>query len=280
MSELPPHAVDAELEEIEIDLICEAVLRRYGHDFRDYARPSLTRRMQRALAASGLPDFATLQARVLRSPACFADLLGTITVNTTEMFRDPEVFRLLRERVLPKLQSYPQVNVWSAGCATGEEVYALAILLTEADLYDRARIWATDLDPRALEKAREGVYGADRFPGYTRNYQATGGTQPLAQYYTAAYGLVAMDPALRRNVVFSEHNLATDASFAEMHLVLCRNVLIYFNRALQNRVMTLIRASLVRRGFVCLGTRESLRATDCRAEFEEVSDGSRVYRLR
>lgn len=271
---------DPELEDIEISLICEAVMRRYGYDFRDYARHSLRRRMQGAVTAMGLPGYSALQARLLRSPECFRAVLSTLMVGTTEMFRDPEFFAVLRQQVLPTLASYPRIEMWVAGCSTGEEVYALAVLLREAGLADRSRIWATDIDPRALAVAREGVYPADRFRDYARNYQASGGSHPLTHYATAAYGLVAMDTALRRNVVFSEHNLATDASFAEVHLILCRNVLIYFNHELQGRAVRLLRDSLVRRGYLGLGCKETLRRVDCREDFQEIVDGSRIYRLR
>lgn len=271
---------DEELEQIEVDLLTTAIYRRYGYDFRDYARPTLVRRLRKAVEDTGADTLAELQHRLLRDEATFREVLGRLAIHTTEMFRDPAFFVALREHVFPVLATYPTCRIWHAGCSSGEEVYALAILLSEAGLHDRSTIYATDLDPRVIERARSGVYAADLVPAFTRSYRAAGGNESFSRYYRARHGHVAMDRSLARNVVFDVHNLATDDSFGEMHLILCRNVLIYFNSALRERVVDLLRRSLIRRGFLGLGTHESIALTRAGADFDELDHESRIYRLR
>jgi len=271
---------DDELEEIEVALLVEAVRRRYGYDFRGYAPASLSRRMREAIRTTAAGDFHEALRRVLREPDYFERLLSALTVTTSEMFRAPEVYAAIRDEVVPVLRTYPEIRVWHAGVGLGEEVYSLAILLTEAGLYGQTRVYGTDINPEALAATREGVYPADSLRDFTANYQRYGGASSFSDYYTAAHGFAAMRPALRSNATFSEHNLATDASFGKMHLVSCRNVLIYFGRELQARVVGLLKDSLVRRGYLVLGRQESLDFTGHADAFEEVCPGTRIYRLR
>lgn len=275
-----PRGREEELVDIHVALTCEAVRRRYGYDFGEYVPASIRRGVQRCMGMAGLPTFGAFLDRLLGDEVFFREMLGTLAIGTTEMFRDPTVYMALRETVLPVLDTYPRINLWIAGCSTGEEAYSMAILLTEAGLYERAWIHATDFDPGALARARDGVYGAEAMKRYTRAYQEMGGRVSFSHYYTAAYGLAVMNPALRHHMVFSEHNLATDASFAEMHLVMCRNVMIYFGEPLRQRVFDLFRRSLVRRGFLCLGTKESLHALDSAGDFETISAPARIYQAR
>jgi chemotaxis protein methyltransferase CheR len=265
---------------IEIDLLLEAIYRRYGYDFRSYARASIERRIRHFLPDSGVDEIAALIPRVLHDRGFATRLVAQFSIPVTEMFRDPEVYRALREKVVPVLRTWPHLKIWHAGCATGEEVYSLAILLKEEGLYDRATIYATDFNADVLAKARQGIYDVGRLKDATRNYQASGGRASFADYYHAGYGAVAMDQALKERVVFSTHNLASDSVFGEMHLVLCRNVLIYFNRELQNRALGLFAESLVHGGFLCLGTREDIRFTDASGEYDEVDRAARIFKRK
>lgn len=247
------------LFDIELRALLEAVYLRWQHDFRQYATASLRRRLRQAMTALGCTRLSQLQDRVLRDGDAFDRLLQFLTVQVSEMFRDPAYFRALREQVLPELRTYPSLKVWVAGCSNGEEVWSLAILLHEEGLLERSIVYATDINPRALARAQAGVFDRDTMPLASRNYLAAGGHASLAAYCTAAYGGVLFDRQLKRQVVFADHSLATDAVFSEVHLVSCRNVLIYFDTPLQNRAVGLFRDSLVRHGFLGLGSRESLR---------------------
>jgi chemotaxis protein methyltransferase CheR len=267
-----------DLESIEIDLLLEAIFRRYGYDFRDYARASIERRIRLFLSGSGCATVSEMIPRVLHEAEFFSRLAPYFSIPVTEMFRDPWVYRALREQVVPLLRTWPHIKIWHAGCATGEEVYSLAIVLKEEGLYERATIYATDFSDTALEQARAGTYEIDRLQEATRNYQKAGGKASLADYYHAAYGAAAMDPALRERIVFSSHNLASDSVFGEMHLVLCRNVLIYFNRELQDRALGLFAESLVHGGFLCLGTKEDLQFSAVNGRFEAVDREARLYK--
>ena len=269
---------DTALFDIEVKLMLEAVYLRYQHDFRDYAVTSLRRRMRQAMARFGCERLAHLQDRVLREPEVFAQMLQYFTVQVSEFFRDPTYFATLRREVTPLLATYPSIKVWVAGCSSGEEVWSLAILLAEEKLLDRALIYATDINPEALRKAEAGVYPLDRMALFSRNYQAAGGTGSLSDYYTAAYDGVVFDRKLRKNIVFADHSLATDTVFSEVHLVSCRNVLIYFNPGLQDRAIGLFRDSLVHRGFLGLGSKETLQFGAHANEFEAVASPERVYR--
>jgi chemotaxis protein methyltransferase CheR len=269
-----------EIEQIGLDLLVEAIHRRYGYDFRGYARASLKRRVEHFMAKTGVPSIAALIPVVLEDEAEFEALLFTISITTTEMFRDPWFFQALREKVLPFLRTFPFVNIWQAGCATGEEVISLAILLREEEMHSRAHIYATDFNQQALAKAQARIYPLERMREYSQNYQASGGRRSLSNYYLASYDSVIFDPTLLENVTFASHNLATDGVFGEMHLVLCRNVLIYFDRPLQNRVLGLFRSSLRHNGFLCLGSRETLDFFDVRRDFTELSQPERIYQYK
>ncbi len=275
-----PVSTQPSVEQIEMDLLLEAIYQRWGYDFRSYARASLERRATQFLARSGCSSIGELIPRVLRDASLFSSLVRSFSVSVTELFRDPAVYLALREEVVPLLRTWPHIKVWHAGCATGEEVYSLAIVLTEEDLYERATIYATDFNDEALESARRGIYEISRLSDASRGYQLAGGKSSLANYYHACYGAAAMDASLRRRIVFSSHNLATDATFGEMHLILCRNVLIYFNRELQDRVIGLFTQSLVRGGFLCLGTKEDLRFSARGSSYETVNPTARLYRSR
>ena len=268
------------LERLEIELLLEAVYRHYGNDFRSYAFSSLRRRLKKRLDAEGLSTFSALQDRILRDSDAMDRLLRDMSVNVTGMFRDPTFFLELRERVVPILRTYPFIRIWHAGCATGEEAYALAVLLEEEGLYDRSRVYATDVSSDALEKAKEGVFPLSRMREYAANHRQAGGTRAFDEYYTTRDEAALFDPKLRRNVLFAQHNLATDTSFSEFNLILCRNVLIYFDRNLKGRVFKLFADSLASLGLLCLGRRESLRFTAAENDYEEFDAKERIYRRR
>ncbi|QET05766.1 MULTISPECIES: CheR family methyltransferase [Cupriavidus] len=264
--------------EIELDLLLEAIFRKYQHDFRSYARASLRRRLSQATQDFGLDTLSQLQDRMLRDSAVFARLLQYLTVQVSEMFRDPSYFRAIREHVVPVLQTYPSVNVWVAGCSSGEELWSLAILFEEEGLAERTVFYATDINPEALVAARAGVYDAGRLRVFGENYLAAGGRRSLSDYYHAAYGKAKFSANLIRQSVFADHSLATDSVFQEAQLISCRNVLIYFDRALQDRAIGLFRDALARRGFLGLGSKESLQFTTHAGDFETVDARERLYR--
>jgi chemotaxis protein methyltransferase CheR len=270
--------VNADPADIELSLLLEAIYRTYHYDFRDYAGASLKRRVHKALAPLGCESISRLQERVLREPALFGELLGYLTVQVSDMFRDPPYFRALRDAVIPYLTTYASLKVWVAGCATGEEAYSLAILLHEAGLLERTMIYATDIRPESLRIAEAGVYDADRVARFSDNYLAAGGTGSLADYYTAAYSGAVLDRRLRKAIVFSDHSLATDSVFAEVQLVSCRNVLIYFEKQLQERALGLLADALARKGFLGLGIKETLRFSRHAAAFTEHVPEARIYR--
>lgn len=271
--------LEVDVEQIELDLVLEAIFRRWGYDFRDYARGSLRRRLSFVLAQSRLGSLAEMLPKILHDRGFFDLLLDDLSVGVTAMFRDPQFFAALRESVFPVLQSYPFIKIWHAGCATGEEVYSMAILLQEEGLYSRCLIYATDYNHRALEAAREGRYSLHDMRTFTANYLAAGGRASFSDYYLAEHGSAKMAEALREKITFASHNLAVDGVFGEMHLIVCRNVLIYFNRALQNRVLTLFRNSLCRRGHLCLGSKETLEFSGIQGQFQAVSARERIFRL-
>ena len=256
----------------------EAILEQYGYDFRDYARASLHRRILRRMESEGLSSLPALHERVLSDPACMERLIVALTVHVTSMFRDPGFYLRLREKVVPLLRTYPFLRVWLAGCSTGEEVYSMAILLEEEDLYDRCRIYATDLSDVVLRAGREGVFPLSHMKEYSENYQRAGGKGSLSDYYTAAYEKALFRKTLHRNMVFAQHNLVTDGSFNEFQLILCRNVMIYFNKTLQDRVHHLLHQSLVRLGVLGLGRKESLRFTPHEADYQELDRAQRLFR--
>jgi chemotaxis protein methyltransferase CheR len=263
--------------DIELRLLLDAIYLKYHYDFHGYSSSSLKRRIVAAMTRFGCGTLTQLQERVLHEPALFPQLLNFLTVQVSEMFRDPAYFRSLREKVVPLLRTYPSFKVWVAGCSTGEEVYSLAILLREEGLLDRALLYATDINAQALEQAQAGVYEVDRIATFTRNHRESGARSSLSDSYTAAYGRAVFDKSLKANVVFSDHSLSTDSAFSEVQLVSCRNVLIYFDRALQDRAIGLFRESLCRKGFLGLGARESLRFSRHAAAFKELAGDNRIF---
>jgi chemotaxis protein methyltransferase CheR len=271
---------ERDVEAIEVDLLLEAIYRRYGYDFRSYARASVERRVRQIAARTGAGSIASLIPQCLRDEDFFAEIAQQFSVSVTEMFRDPWVYRGIRDTVIPYLRSFPFLKVWHAGCATGEEVYSLAILLKESDLLDRATVFGTDFSDGALDHARRGIYPVDRMREATVGYQASGGTGSFGEYYRAKYDSASMDPSLKDRITFANHNLASDGVFGEMHLVLCRNVLIYFTRDLQNRVLQLFADSLVRGGFLVLGPKETLRFSGVADCFDVVDRKARIYQRR
>lgn len=267
-------------DDYQVRRLLEAIHIRYSYDFRRYAPSSVKRRLAQALPRFRCGSVAELQARILADPALMQELIGHLTVQVSEMFRDPDFYRALREKVIPYLRTYPSPKVWVAGCSTGEEVYSLAILLREEGLLHRSLIYATDISAQALQKAETGIYGLERIAAFSRAYQAAGGRSSLSDYYVAAYNGAVFDRSLRGNVLFTDHCLATDSVFAEVQLITCRNVLIYFDRALQDRAVALYRDALDRGGFLGLGSRETLAFSRHAADFTEFIPEQRIYRRR
>ena len=270
----------AENIDIELRLLLDAIYLKYHYDFRGYAAASLKRRLTNAPARFGCQTLSQLQDKILHEPGTFPTLLSYLTVPVSEMFRDPTYFRSLREKVVPLLRTYPSLKVWVAGCSTGEEVYSLAILLREEELLERTLIYATDINPQSLQRAAAGIYAADRIAGFTENHRKAGGRASLSDYYTAAYGRAVFDKSFRRHIVFSDHSLATDSVFAEVQLVSCRNVLIYFNSDLQNRAIGLFRDALCRKGFLGIGMKESLAFSSHAQSFVDVVYPDRIFQKR
>ena len=267
-------------DDIEMRLLLEAVYQKYHYDFRGYAMASIKRRLVQARERFGARSFSMLQDMVLHDPHMLAELLPYLTVQVSELFRDPLYFRAIREHVVPHLKTYPSLKVWIAGTSTGEELYSFAILFREEGLEDRTMFYATDINSDALKKAEAGVYELSRMKLFTENHRLSGGKSSLSDYYTAAYGAASFDKSLRKATVFSDHSLATDAVFAETHLVSCRNVLIYFNRELQDRAIGLFSGSLLRKGFLGLGSKETLRFSQHADNFSEFSRDERIYQKR
>ena len=273
-----PVSYAPDLERIEVDLLLEGVFRHYGFDFRSYAYSSLKRRLWKRIQAEGLNTISGLQDKVLHDELAMERLLLDLSITVSAMFRDPGFYAAFREKVVPILRTYPFIRLWHAGCSTGEEVYSMAILLEEEGLYERTRIYATDINEMVLQRAREGIYPLDRMQEYTQNYLKAGGLRSFSEYYTAAYDGALFGPALRRNVVFSQHNLVTDRSFAECTVILCRNVMIYFDQTLQERVHQLFYESLPVYGILALGSKESLRLTKHEPSYEAIDLRQKIYR--
>lgn len=266
--------------DIELRLLLDAIYLKYHYDFRGYAVASLKRRLKAALGRFGCTTLSQLQDRILHDATAFPALLDVLTVPVSEMFRDPAYFRAIRETIVPVLRTYPSLKLWVAGCSTGEEAYSFAILLREEGLLSRTLIYATDINPQLLQKAEAGVYEVDRLPAFTENHRASGARSSLSDYYTAAYGRAVLDKSLKKQIVFSDHSLATDSVFAEMQFVSCRNVLIYFNRELQDRAVGLFRDALCRRGFLGIGAKESLQFSPHGDAFVEVVRDARLFQKR
>lgn len=273
-----PDGVPEAVEDVELDVLLDAIRRVYAFDFRNYARASLRRRLWRRVTAEGRTSLSGLLETVLHDPQAMERLRVDLSVTVTSMFRDPLFFRALRQQVLPMLATYPFVRIWVAGCASGEEVFSLAILLREEGLADRVRIYATDVSDAILERAREGQVPLDKMRGYSSSYLEGGGRDGLSRYYTVDGRWATLDPTLRDGVVFARHNLATDGTFNDFHLILCRNVLIYFDRILQHRVHRLFDDSLVDLGILALGARESLVGSPLEERYAVVDAEARLYR--
>ena len=268
------------VQDVEARLLLEGIVQIYGYDFRDYADASIRRRLAHWLGESQFETLSQAQSQLLRDADLFVSLLRGITVNVTEMFRDPAFFKALREQVIPFLKTYPFVKIWHAGCATGEEAYSMAILLNEEGMAGRYRMYATDIDDAVLATAAEGVMPLSEMQKFTRNYQKSGGTAAFSDYYTARYGRAILSAELKKSIVFAPHNLATDAEFGEMNMVLCRNVMIYFKPALKKRCLDLFDSSLLAGGFLCLGLKESLERGALNKQYEELVPPLRIYRKR
>lgn len=268
------------IEDIEVDLLLEAIFERYGHDFRNYARASINRRVKHFLSVSGCKTVSEMIPRLLYEKAFFENMIRYFSITVTEMFRDPPVYQSIRKQVIPVLKTYPYIRAWNAGCATGEEAYSLAILLKEEGMYERTTLFATDFNDEALEKAKEGIYLLENVKEFTSNYQKAGGLNSFSEYYHAQYGAVAIDPSLKKNITFANHNLAIDSVFSEMHLILCRNVLIYFSKPLQDRVLRLFSESLVPNGFLCLGSKENIVFSEVADHFKPFNEKLRIYQKK
>lgn len=265
------------VEDIEIRLLLEALFLKYHYDFRNYAMASVKRRLRQAKQHLGLPTISAMQDRILHDPSMVPRVLAYLTIQVSEMFRDPSYFKAIREHVVPHLRTYPSLKVWIAGCSEGEEVYSLAILFREEGLEDRTIFYATDISHQALEAAEAGIYPLDRMQLFTENHRRSGGKSSLSDYYQAAYGRASFDRTLRRNIVFSDHSLVTDAVFGEMNLISCRNVMIYFDRALQDRAIGLFSDSLARKGFLGIGSKESLRFSSHGDDFVDFVREEKIY---
>jgi len=267
-----------DLERIEIELLLEGIFRHYGFDFRAYAYASIRRRLWKRVEEEGLASVSALQERVLHEPEMMEKLLLDLSINVTSMFRDPSFYVAFRVHVVPMLRTYPFIRIWHAGCSTGEEVYSMAMLLREEGLYDRSRIYATDINEVVLKRAKAGIFPLERMQEYTDNYMRAGGKRSFSEYYTAKYGGALFDQSLTKNVVFSQHNLVTDRSFSEFNVILCRNVLIYFDKSLQSKVHSLFYDSLAMFGVLVLGSKETPRFMAHEECYEQVAPPEKIFR--
>lgn len=269
-----------EVEDLELELFIQALYYQYGYDFREYSRAHLKRRVLYRMSVENLSSISVLQDKILHNKDFFYKIIGDFSINVTEMFRDPSFYRKIKEKVIPILKTYPYLKIWHAGCSTGEEVYSMAILLKEEGLLEKTQIYATDFSESALEIAKEGIYPMDLLKKYSINYHKAGGSKNLADYYSSMYGYAKFDHDLRKKIVFSSHNLVNDGVFGEMHMIICRNVLIYFNRTLQERVLELFEESLVRGGILGVGSKESISFTSIEKNFEEISANGKLYKKK
>ncbi|QWR76017.1 CheR family methyltransferase [Candidatus Magnetomonas plexicatena] len=265
-------------ENLEIMLLLEAIHAKYGYDFRNYAKASIKRRIKHRMSIAEIDKITEVIERVIYDRSFFLDLLGDFSISTTEMFRDPTFFQAFRKTIIPELQKLQHIKIWVAGCSTGEEVYSLAITLKEENLYDKATIYATDYSEKSLRLAKEGVFDLKLLKKYAANYLQSGGVHSFSDYFTAKENLAAIDKSLRQNIVFSIHNLTTDGVFGEMNMIFCRNVLIYFNRDLQNRVFGLFTESLEHGGYLCLGSKETIRLSNFSDNYTQVLTDEKIYK--
>ncbi len=271
---------EANIENIELELLLQAVFLQYGYDFRNYSRAHVKRRVKHRLKQEGLQSISELQNQILHHPEVFERLVRDLSINVTEMFRNPDFYKSVREKVIPLLKTYPYLKIWHAGCATGEEVFSFAIMLKEEGLLERTQIYATDFNPYVIEKARKGIFPIRYIKEYTANYQKAGGKESFSDYYHASDEWVIFDKSLSKNMVFAEHNLVTDGVFAEMNMIVCRNVLIYFNRELQNKVLGLLHESLINGGFLALGTKESLMFSEHQQKYKVVDAKQKIFKKK
>lgn len=268
---------ELENEEIEIYLLLEAINMKYGYDFRNYSRAHMRRRIHNRMSLSGIGSVAEMLHKIIYNKEFFNQILSDFSINVTEMFRDPSFYIAFRKHVIPILKTYPFIRIWHAGCSTGEEIYSMAILLKEEGLYDRAQIYATDFNKTVLQRAKEGIYDIDDIKEYTYNYQRAGGKASFSDYYVAQYESVIFNSSLKKKITFAEHNLVTDGVFGEMNVIICRNVLIYFNKELQSSVMKLFSDSLSNGCFLCLGSKENIKFTTSAENFQEVVANEKIY---
>jgi chemotaxis protein methyltransferase CheR len=269
-----------EIENIEIELLLRAIYLRYNHDFRGYARASVKRRVKHRLSLLGFETISDLQRAILYDPLVFNSLLDDMSINVTEMFRDPTFYQVLRKKIIPEFGNNKHIKIWHAGCSTGEEVYSMAILLKEAGIYEKSLIYATDFDKNALRKAKDGIYPVEKIKSYTKNYKNAGGTNSFSDYFSARYDLALMDKSLKENIHFTNHNLVTDGVFGEMDMIICRNVLIYFSSELQETVFKLFFDSLSQGGTLCLGSKETIKLSRFSALFKDVDREEKIYRKK
>jgi len=266
--------------DLEISLLLEAIFQKYGYDFRQYSKAHINRRVMNRMRLSGFEDISQIQSKVLKDETFAYELFQDLSITVTEMFRDQDFYRSLRENVIPILRTYPFIKIWHAGCATGEEAYSMAIILHEEGLYDRATIYATDFNQHALNRAKEGIFSNAMMKEYTINYQLSGGKESFSSYYTSNYDNIIMNQSLKNNIVWANHNLVTDSVFTEAHLILCRNVLIYFDNNLQNKVQKLFYDSLINGGILCLGSKEGLRFTEFYEKYIELDKKQRIFKKK
>ncbi len=268
------------LENIELELLLQAIYLQYGYDFRDYSRAHVKRRVKHRMVQEKVKNISELQNKILHDPEVFDRMVRDLSINVTEMFRNPDFYKSVREKVIPLLKTYPYPKLWLAGCATGEEVFSFAIMLKEEGLLERTHIYATDFNPYVIEKARKGIFPIRYIKEYTANYQKSGGKESFSDYYHANDEWVIFDKSLSKNIIFAEHNLVTDDVFAEVNMVVCRNVLIYFNRELQNKVLGLLHKSLITGGFLALGTKESLMFSDNQMKYKVVDARQKIFKKK
>ena len=266
--------------DIEISLLLDAVYQKYGYDFRQYSSAHIARRVHNRMIMSGLKTITEVQLKVLHDQSFASQLLQDLSITVTEMFRDPGFYKALREKVIPILKTYSFIKIWHAGCSTGEEAYSMAILLKEEGIYDRVTIYATDFNQQALNKAKEGIFSNELIKEYTLNYQLSGGKESFADYYTSNYDHGIMNQSLKKNIVWANHNLVTDSVFAEVQMILCRNVLIYFDKDLQNKVQTLFHGSLINGGILCLGSKESIRFSEVHGGYTELDSKHKIFKKK
>lgn len=269
-----------DIEEIEVSILLEAIHQRWGHDFRQYAKASLYRRIRSCLEDCGLKNISEMVPHIIHDRKFFDSFLNGLTVNVTEFFRDPDFFKILRRDVIPYLNTFHHIKIWSVGVSTGQEIYSLAILLKEEDIYEKCLLYATDFNDSVLDIARRGIYQAQDIQASTRNYLKAGGKKSFTDYVHADYESVAISNSLKKNIVFANHNIATDSVFGEMNLVLCRNVLIYFNNDLQNTALQLFDKSLTSNGFLCLGPKESINFSEIKGSYSAVSEKLRIFQKK